>query len=123
MQRCGPTYRYRTETYDKKDDTQYDRIRDHIVYYCHPDTMLPDSCIYGVVYSQAQRFAKRNTTLEDFRANMLRMVGRMATLGYSHRKINSQFSKFTQRFMGRYGINSMAKVRKQVAAALVRLVR
>ena len=56
---------------------------------------------------------------------MLRMVGRMATLGYSHRKINSQFSKFTQRFMGRYmyGINSMAKVRKQVAAALVRLVR
>ena len=69
--------------------------------------------------------AKRNTNLdrEDFRANMLRMVGRMATLGYSHRKINSQFSKFTQRFMGRYGINSMAKVRKQVAAALVRLVR
>lgn len=62
----GPTYRYRTETYDKKDDTQYDRIRDHIVYYCHPDTMLPDSCIYGVVYSQAQRYAKRNSTLEDW---------------------------------------------------------
>ena len=75
----------------------------------------------GLLSGAAVRFAKRNTTLEDFRANMLRMVGRMATLGYSHRKMNSQFSKFAQRFMGRYGINSMAKVRQQVAAALVRL--
>ena len=114
----GPTYRYRTETYDKKDDAQYDRIRDHIVYYCHPDTMLPDSCIYGVVYSQAQRYAKRNSTLEDFRVAVLRMVGRMASMGYVHRKINKQFGKFASRYTGRYGSNGVKKVAGLVVAAL-----
>ena len=61
-----PIYRYKTQLYDKKQDAQYDKIRPYIIHFCDPDTMLPDSCIYGVVYSQSRRFAVRNTMLEDF---------------------------------------------------------
>ena len=91
------------------------------LYYCHPwsaDTMLPDSCIYGVVYSQAQRYAKRNSALEDFRVAMLRMVGRMASMGYVHRKINSQFGKFASRYTGRYGRHGVKKVAQLIVAKL-----
>ena len=66
--------------------------------------------MHGVVYSQAQRYAKRNNTLEDFRVAVLRMVGRMASMGYVHRKINKQFGKFASRYTGRYGSHGVKKV-------------
>ena len=113
-----PIYRYKTQLYDKKQDAQYDKIRPYVIHYCDPDTMLPESCIYGVVYSQSRRFATRNTMLEDFQSSVIHMIGGMASMGYIKRKIDSQFSKFANRFSSRYGRNSLKQVETEVKRVL-----
>ena len=85
----NPTYKYITALYDKKTDPQYDRIRPYIVHFCDPNTMLADTAIYGVVYSQTRRFAARCSLLEDFRKAVIGMIGKMADMGYVKSKIDT----------------------------------
>ena len=69
-----PTFKYRIKLYNKKYDDSYDKVRPYIVHYCDPLTMLSDTAIYGVVYSQTQRFAMRNAWSADFHAAMVVMT-------------------------------------------------
>lgn len=114
----NPTYAYRTTLYDKKTDPKYNSTRDYIVKFCDPNTMLPDSSIYGVVYSQVRRYAMRCTQLEDFQAAAIDMVTDMMDMGYIGNKVYSQFSKFTHKYESRYGYLSLKKVSHKVKTAI-----
>ena len=113
-----PIYGYKTQLCDKNLGAQFDKIRPCIIHLCDADTMLPESCIYGVVYSQSRRFAARNTMLDDFRNNVIHMIGGMASMGYVKRKIDSQFSKFANRFSSRYGKHSLKLIETEVKRVL-----
>ena len=70
------------------------------------------------VDSQSKRFAARNTMLDDFRDSVIHMIGGMASMGYVKRKIDSQFSKFANRFSSRYGKNSLKLIETEVKKVL-----
>ena len=46
------------------------------------------------------------------------MIGGMASMGYVKRKLDSQFSKFANRFSSRYGRNSLKLVETEVKKLL-----
>ena len=56
--------------------------------------------------------------LDDFRNNVIHMIGGMASMGYVKRKLDSQFSKFANRFSSRYGRNSLKLVEAEVKRLL-----
>ena len=58
------------------------------------------------------------TMLDDFRNNVIHMIGGMASMGYVKRKIDSQFSKFANRFSSRYGKHSLKLIETEVKRVL-----
>ena len=60
-------------------------------------TMLSDTAIYGVVYSQTRRFAMRNAWSADFHDAMVVMTTTMLKLGYNFHKIMQQINKFVKK--------------------------
>lgn len=114
----NPTYKYITALYDKKTDPQYDRIRPYIVHFCDPHTMLADTAIYGVVYSQTRRFAARCSLLEDFRQAVTGMISKMTDMGYMKSKIDGQFSKFANKYRCKYGRMGVKSVEQSVKNTL-----
>ena len=113
----NPTYRFRVQLYVKQSDRAYDKIRKYIIKYCHPDTMLADSAIYGVVYSQTQRFSKRCSWQSEFILAIEDMVGSMIQLGYNSHKVWAQFDKFARKNRDLYGPQSVWKLRSRVREA------
>ena len=49
---------------------------------------------------------------------MIRMVSRMASMGYVHRKISSQYDKFAKRYTGLYGSSGVKQVVGLIVAKL-----
>ena len=80
--------------------------------------MLADTAIYGVVYSQTRRFAARCSLLEDFRQAVIGMISKMADMGYIKSKIDSQFSKFANKYRCKYGRLGVKSVEQSVKNTL-----
>jgi len=113
-----PTFKYRIKLYNKKYDDSYDKVRPYIVHYCDPLTMLSDTAIYGVVYSQTRRFAMRNAWSADFYDAMVVMTTTMLKLGYNFHKIMQQINKFVKKQPSRYGPNRMWELRNTLNSEL-----
>ena len=117
----GPTFKYRLQLYNKKADKNYDKVRPHIVEYWDPTTMLSQTAIYGVVYSQTRRFAVRNSWEADFENCMMLMLSTMLETGYSYNKVIKQFQKFVWKYPSKFGPNSMWALQRRVRQQLEKL--
>ena len=60
---------FRVAPYQRKEDPKYDKLKEFIVHYNHADTFLPEACVYGVVYSAAQRFARHASWASEWQVN------------------------------------------------------
>ena len=109
-----PTYRYRVQLYDKKTDAAYDKLREHIIRWCNPDTMLADSAIYGVAYSQVHRFAHRCSWAQEFEAVVHDTYTSMMDMGYDKHKLFAQFDKFARKYPDLYGPQRLWRMRARV---------
>jgi hypothetical protein len=117
----GITFKYRLQLYNKKTDKNYDKVRPHIVEYCDPTTMLSQTAIYGVVYSQTRRFAVRNSWEADFENCMMLMLSRMLELKYNYHKVMKQFEIFVWKHPSRFGPNSMWALNRRIRQQLTQL--
>ena len=89
-------YYYYTDVYDRKFDSQFDSVRGYMVLYQQPNTQLADACVYGVVYSEMNRFSKRCSEEEDFVKAVTRMTTTMIRMGYNKGKIKSKVQRFAK---------------------------
>ena len=89
-------YYYYTDVYDRKFDSQFDSVRGYMVLYQQPNTQLADACVYGVVYSEMNRFSKRCSEEEDFVKAVTRMTTTMVRMGYNKGKIKSKVQRFAK---------------------------
>ena len=117
----GLTFKYRLQLYNKKNDKNYDKVRPHIVEYCDPTTMLSQTAIYGVVYSQTRRFAVRNSWEADFENCMMLMISTMLELGYNYHKVIKQLQKFVLKYPSKFGPNSMWALQRRIQQKLEKL--
>jgi len=102
----GVRTRWLIKLYDRKSDPALAQMLEYIVYFNQPDTFLADSCIYGVVYSQMRRIAKRCTIQVDFEDGVTLMIRRMRDLGYNQKKLKTQIKKFFRQFPALFGQRS-----------------
>ena len=96
--------------YDKKFAWKYTAFRRFMILYMCPHTLLSDSCIYGVVYSEMRRFAKRCTNSKGFIYATARMIVMMEILGWVWSKILLMIEKFLRRNLRLYGIHAFGTV-------------
>ena len=68
------------------------------MHYNHADTFLPGACVYGVVYSAAQRFARHASWASEWQVNMEQMLHHMFQLDYDWDKTWAWLRKFIAKF-------------------------
>ena len=56
--------------------------------------------------------------LEDFQNSAIHMIGGMASMGYVKRKLDSQFSKFANKYRCKYGRLGVKSVEQSVKNTL-----
>ena len=89
---------FRVAPYQRKEDPKYDKLKEFIVHYNHADTFLPEACVYGVVYSAAQRFARHASWASEWQVNMEQMLHHMFQLDYDWDKTWAWLRKFIAKF-------------------------
>ena len=104
--------------YDRKADPKLKKLRQYIVYYNHAEAFLADSCLYGVVYSQARRIAKRCSIQVDFEDGVACMLRRMLKLNYNKKKLATQITKFLVKFPALYGKRSSKHIEDRMKAVI-----
>ena len=110
----GSRTRWYIKLYDRKSDPALAQMQEYIVFYNQPDTFLADSCIYGVVYSQMRRMAKRCSVQVDFEDGVALMIRRMRKLNYNEKKIKAQVKKFFRQFPSLFGQKSGLHMEKRM---------
>ena len=85
-------YRFETSIYDKTDKFAEKGVE--LIQYPDVDSAISEQCKYGLVFSQACRYATRSTQKMGFFFAMKKLLRKLIVKGYHKGKLMRQYSKF-----------------------------
>jgi len=99
---------------------KFRRLGVDFVYYPSADSMLADSCKYGIIYSQCFRFLRRCSLQHAFFSSVVKLILKLVRKvpPYCLRLCLRSYRRFCKRHLGIYGLYSLALLYSPVETAI-----